>query len=257
VAGLAAFLALMVLTNTLALGVAAALDLDFRARDVGDTFDKAARIASYADERLAAAATSLPLPAPPQLLADQTSIQILLVATAISQAVLLAIVGIATGLSGRELARALGLHRPALAGAWLPLGAVFVAYIGTVLWVFLMQGLGIGWLEPRGTVPFEITRSDLTLSIAAAVILVGAPVAEEVFFRGLVFGGLLRWGFWPAALISGFLFSLVHFDPGSVVPFIAIGVLLAWLYQRSGTLWYPILFHFVFNAISFTFLVLA
>lgn len=182
------------------------------------------------------------------------SLQILFLVTAVSQAAIIAITGIITGLTGRELVRALGLRRFPLGGAWLPLAAVFAAYVGTFAWVQLVDALGLAWLEPRSTVPIEITRDDLTLSIAAAVTLVGAPVTEELFFRGLVFGGFSRWGFWPAALLSGLLFSLVHFDPGSVVPFFAIGVALAWLYQRSGTLWYPILFHFAFNAVSFTIL---
>lgn len=253
-AGLAAFIALMVLTNVVALGVALALDLDFRTRDVGDTFEKAARIAAYADERLAAASRGEPLPAPPNLLADQASLQVLFIVTSVSQAAVIAIVGITTGRSARDLARALGLHRFDWAGAWLPLAAVFFAYVGTYAWVQFVDRLGIGWLEPRSTVPIEITRDDLTLSIAAAVTLVGAPFTEELFFRGLVFGGFSRWGFWPAAAISGILFSVVHFDPGSVVPFFAIGVALAWLFRRSGTLWYPILFHFLFNAVSFSIL---
>ncbi len=174
--------------------------------------------------------------------------------TAVSQAAIIAITGIITGLTGRELVRSLGLRRFPLAGAWLPLAAVIAAYVGTFAWVQAVERLGLGWLEPRSTVPIEITRDDLTLSIAAAVTLVGAPVTEELFFRGLIFGGFSRWGFWPAALLSALLFSLVHFDPGSVVPFLAIGIALAWLYQRSATLWYPILFHFAFNAVSFTIL---
>jgi membrane protease YdiL (CAAX protease family) len=182
---------------------------------------------------------------------------VLFLVTAVSQAAIIAIVGIATGLTGRELFRSLGLRRFDLAGVWRPGAAVLLAYGGTYAWVQLVDRLGIAWLEPRSTVPVEITRDDLTLSIAAAVTLVGAPVTEELFFRGLVFGGFSRWGFWPAALLSGILFALVHFDPGSVVPFLGIAVGLAWLYRRSGTLWHPILFHFLFNAISFSILAFA
>ncbi len=256
-AGLAAFVALLVLTNVAALAIAVAFNLEFRTRDVGDTFEKASHVAIYAARRLEAASRGAPLPEPPQLLADQASLQVLLAVTAVSQAVVIAIVGIATRLTPRELARELGLHRPHLAGLWLPLLAVFASYLLTFAWVALVERLGIGWLEPQSTVPIEITRDPLTLSIAAAVTLVGAPVTEELFFRGLIFGGFSRWGFLPAAAISGLLFSLVHFDPGSVVPFFAIAIILAWLYHRSRTLWHPILFHLIFNAVSFAFLAAA
>jgi membrane protease YdiL (CAAX protease family) len=75
-----------------------------------------------------------------------------------------------------------------------------------------------------------------------------------VFFRGLVFGGLTRWGFWPAALLSGVLFAGVHFDPGSVIPFTALGVVMAWLFWSRRCLWDNVLFHVMFNGTSFAIL---
>ncbi|WP_322795066.1 CPBP family intramembrane glutamic endopeptidase [Tepidiforma sp.] len=252
--GLAAFVALLVLTNVVAAGVAAALDFDLRTRDVGDTFEKAGRIAEYADARLAAAASGEALPSPPELLASQDALQVLLSVTAVSQAATLAIVGIVTRRPDRQLLRDLRLDTFAWSSAWLPLAAVLGAYLLTFAWVAAVERTGIDWLIPTSTVPYEITRDDLTLAIAAAVTVVGAPVTEELFFRGLLFGGLSRWGFWPAAGISGLLFSLVHFDPGSVVPFFLIALILAWLNWRSRSLWHPIIFHFLFNAISFSIL---
>jgi membrane protease YdiL (CAAX protease family) len=117
------------------------------------------------------------------------------------------------------------------------------------------EATGISWLEPNSTVPTAVTRDNLTLSITAVATLIGAPLSEEFFFRGLVFTGLLKWGFWPAALVSGAAFSLVHFDPGSLIPFLGIAVVLAWVYWRRGSLWDSIAFHFIFNATSFTLLV--
>jgi membrane protease YdiL (CAAX protease family) len=60
---------------------------------------------------------------------------------------------------------------------------------------------------------------------------------------------------WAAAALSGAVFGLLHYtDPDSigVVPQLAVlGVLLAWLYERTGSLWPPILLHVVNNAIAF------
>jgi membrane protease YdiL (CAAX protease family) len=86
------------------------------------------------------------------------------------------------------------------------------------------------------------------------VAVVAAPISEELFFRGFAFGGLLRWGYWPAAAVSALGFSLAHFDPGSVIPFFCIGLVMAWLYWRRGSLWDSITFHFLFNFISFALL---
>ncbi|GIW18630.1 MAG: hypothetical protein KatS3mg064_1787 [Tepidiforma sp.] len=89
----------MVLTNVAVALVALATGHDFRARDVGDTFEKAARIAQYAADRLAAAQAGAPLPEPPDLLADQSSLQVLFIVTAVSQAAIIAYTGIITGLT--------------------------------------------------------------------------------------------------------------------------------------------------------------
>jgi membrane protease YdiL (CAAX protease family) len=69
-----------------------------------------------------------------------------------------------------------------------------------------------------------------------------------------VFGGLLRWGFWPAAALSSLLFTLLHFDIGSIIPFFCIGLTMCWLFRSRGTLWDSMIFHFLFNFTSFVIL---
>ena len=80
-------------------------------------------------------------------------------------------------------------------------------------------------------------------------------MTEEIFFRGFLFGGTRPLiGAMLAALITGFLFSLAHYNPGLVLPFTLIGALLALSYHRSGTLFVPIGAHFFFNLVSFSIL---
>jgi len=253
--GIGGFIAVMIAVNAALVLAMVAQGDEFVPRDVGDTFKKATEVARYADERLQAAAAGAALPDPPVILADQGMLQLSLIATLFSQGALFGVVGIASKQTFRGLAESLGLDRFDWGGMWLPALMVLVAYAGTFLWVIAASATGISWLQPESTVPTEITRDDLTLSIAAVVTVVGAPFSEELFFRGLVFGGLLRWGFWPAASISGAMFALVHFDPGSMAPFFMIAVLLSWVYQRRGSLWDAIVFHLLFNLASFTLLV--
>lgn len=253
--GIGGFLGVLIAANVLIVGVMIARGEEFVPSDVGDAFEKAAEVARYADKRLQAAATGAELPAPPRLVADQGSIQLSLVATLVSQGALFGIVGIASKQTFRGLVEALGLNRFDVGGMWVPALMVAVAYAGTMAWVVAAEATGISWLEPSSTVPHEITRDDLTVSIAAVVTVLGAPLSEELFFRGLVFSGLLRWGFWPAAAISGVLFSAVHFDPGSIIPFFMIALMLSWVYYRRGSLWDAIVFHLLFNLLSFSILV--
>lgn len=228
---------------------------DFSTADVGNAFERAQEVGHYGVQRLDAAANGVKLPAPPIILAKQRDLQFSLLVTAGSQVVLLGIVLYATRQKISAFIAAVGLNRIQLGRIWLIFGIVLLVYGALFLYSLAAAATGISWLEPNSTVPSGVIRSDLTLSITGLVALVGAPISEECFFRGLVFGGLLKWGFWPAALISGTAFSMVHFDPGSLVPFIGIGMVLAWVYWRRGSLWDSMAFHFLFNATSFVLLV--
>ncbi|MEO8541338.1 MAG: CPBP family intramembrane glutamic endopeptidase [bacterium] len=253
--GVGGFVVVFILANLLVAIVALSSDGGFEPTDIGNAFEKMNAVAHYADQRLGAAANANPLPAPPRILADQGALQLGMLATLVTQVLLFGVVGIASKQHFRGLVEALGLNSFQPGRIWLIFGGVIAAYLGTAGYSILMDAINISWLQPTSTVPTEISRNDFTLSIAAVVTLIGAPISEELFFRGLMFSGLLKWGFWPAAMLSGFMFATVHFDPGSLIPFVGIATLMSWLYWRKGCLWDSILFHLTFNALSFAFLV--
>jgi len=78
-----------------------------------------------------------------------------------------------------------------------------------------------------------------------------APFAEEVMFRGLVFGWL-RQRLRPslAALVSALPFGLLHIQPQHILYAGAAGFFLALIYQRSGSLWSSIAAHMAINIIA-------
>ncbi len=90
-------------------------------------------------------------------------------------------------------------------------------------------------------------------------VTIAAPLGEELFFRGYAFP-LLAWGGrldkntlpyntpLAAALISGMLFSAIHFDPIGFIGLAEIGVWLAVLRWGSGSLLAPLLGHALNNA---------
>jgi membrane protease YdiL (CAAX protease family)/uncharacterized RDD family membrane protein YckC len=92
------------------------------------------------------------------------------------------------------------------------------------------------------------------IAIAAVLsIVVIAPFTEELFFRGFFFAGLRsRWGLWPSALVSGAIFGLVHAPTGptAAVPLAGLGVGLAWLYEKTGSIWPSMTAHFLNNALA-------
>ena len=89
--------------------------------------------------------------------------------------------------------------------------------------------------------------------LAVLTIVVVAPVAEEVFFRGMLFAGLrTKFSLWPAAILSGLAFGIPHVTSGptAAIPLSIFGVALAWIYNRTGSIWPCILIHVVNNSIA-------
>jgi membrane protease YdiL (CAAX protease family) len=88
---------------------------------------------------------------------------------------------------------------------------------------------------------------------AVLAIVVLAPVAEEIFFRGFFFAGLRsKWSLWPSALLSGAIFGLVHAPTGptAAIPLAGLGVGLAWLYNKTDSVIPCMLAHFLNNALA-------
>lgn len=142
---------------------------------------------------------------------------------------------------------ALGFRLPQRGALWVP-AAVF---LGSVFIMFTYLGIlnAVGYTDVQGNVPEEVFDS-LPLAVMAGFLLLGfAPVMEELFFRGFIFGGLLgRWRFLWAALGSGFIFALAHINPVIYLPIVGIGVLFAWSYAYSGSLLTSIASHLAYNS---------
>lgn len=80
-----------------------------------------------------------------------------------------------------------------------------------------------------------------------------APIAEEFVFRGAALRALLEWTRkpWLAIVISALLFSLAHMNPAQMVHAFLIGMLLGWMYWRTGSIIPGIAFHWVNNTIAY------
>ena len=148
---------------------------------------------------------------------------------------------------------ALGFARPSPNWWQVALGLPFAAFAIIFLYFAMLSLLG---LDPESNLPEEAFDNVLPLVLLALLTLVFAPVCEETFFRGFVFGGLRgRWGVPLAAAVSGLLFGMAHLgNPGSfylIPPVAAIGAMFALSLAFTGSLATPIVAHFLYNAIAF------
>jgi membrane protease YdiL (CAAX protease family) len=149
---------------------------------------------------------------------------------------------------------ALGLRRPRPGAAKLAI----TAYLAYFAFALIYSGL----VSPHQK---DLTRDlgygdgALASVIAGILIVVAAPIAEETFFRGFLFGGMRSKLSFPwAALVSALIFGAFHYTgTGSltVLPqLMALGLVLAWLYERSGSIYPTIAVHMLNNAIAFAIL---
>jgi membrane protease YdiL (CAAX protease family) len=128
-----------------------------------------------------------------------------------------------------------------------------------------------GWAgQPPDDEPQEIVNAVLKtdvdswrfLTIALAV-TVGAPIMEELAFRGMIYPGLRRLsaaserhGRWIAIVVTGALFSAAHLSPSAALPLFAFGAFMCLVRDRYGLLTCMAV-HCSFNAWNLVWLKLA
>jgi uncharacterized protein len=156
--------------------------------------------------------------------------------------------------NGFAAAEALGLRRPARPF----LGATFAAYGIYIACAVVLAAL----IQPeQEDITRELGFDESTLgAIAAGVLIVlAAPISEEVFFRGFMFAGIRqRTPFAAAAVASASVWGLFHYTGpdswGVCLQLAVFGVILCWLYERTGSILPTIAVHTFNNALAFTLL---
>lgn len=99
----------------------------------------------------------------------------------------------------------------------------------------------------------DIADSFGTVPIQILLIVIAAPISEEICFRGMVFGGLrTRLPRIAAALISAIVFGGLHALTGisAVPPLIVFGFVLALLYEKTGSIVPGIVLHMLNNSVA-------
>lgn len=163
------------------------------------------------------------------------------------------------GTTAREGLRALGFRRVRLLPAlgWVA-GGLAVIYIANTVYEVIVTRFSLGLHTNVDTLEQLGQRAPLTVigTLIGAVFI--APFCEEVFFRGFAFAGFLRgMPVWAAVLLSSLLFGITHGDAGSFALLVVIGIVLAVVRWRTGSLWPAMALHMANNAIAAIAVVLA
>lgn len=86
------------------------------------------------------------------------------------------------------------------------------------------------------------------LTFALSVIV--APIIEEIVFRGVLFSAIKkRYGLIAGIILSSLIFTLVHIDPIQMISVLPLGIYLAIMYQRTGSIYPGMILHATWNLI--------
>ncbi|MCX6049256.1 MAG: type II CAAX endopeptidase family protein [Chloroflexi bacterium] len=181
-----------------------------------------------------------------------SSLPLFVIATGIYGIVVLAIYWFAVRRAGSSWMQ-VGL-RP-FAWWWVPLAPIltFAQFLGmfVINTQLVLRFTGKAFENPQIeniTGGMRLTPTDLVLLLLLVAVV--APIAEELLFRGLVYPVLRRsWGVTFAIILSALLFGLAHVIPVLIPGLFFVGLILAWVRERSGSVIPGMLIHALQNGI--------
>ncbi len=137
--------------------------------------------------------------------------------------------------------------------AWA-IGGLLTIYAVLYAYTAIVSAAGLESLEPQSTIDDDRLFVHTSVMVALGIlVIICAPIYEEAFARGFVLGGLRPyWGLIPAFVVSAAVFSALHADLGSLIPFAIAGVVLGIVYLRTESLTAASMAHFGFNVIGFS-----
>jgi hypothetical protein len=168
------------------------------------------------------------------------------------------------GVRHRGWVPALGL-RAARPDREVPLGALLGVGLWAALNFLVAPVVVLVWRAVAGRLPSTpnqlpgVDFAPLEIVLGAILLVVVTPIAEELFYRGLLFGSM-----WPrigtgwAAVVSAALFGISHLAGGGVlVPILFVfGLVQAFVFRWRRSLAAPIVAHATFNLIAMVLIVL-
>lgn len=116
----------------------------------------------------------------------------------------------------------------------------------------LVPGFDVEQAQELG---FESLTGNVEFILAFIALVVLAPVAEELLFRGYLFGTLRRlMSFIPATIVVSVLFGLVHGQWNVAIDTFMLSIVMCWLREYTGSIWAAIFLHMFKNGLAFALL---
>ncbi len=136
---------------------------------------------------------------------------------------------------------------------WSPIiGWIIVLIIGSILLSYIVE-----WLFDIGTnnsktnsLQTRLTAINIIIAFVSAAII--SPIYEEIFYRGFLYRWFRsKYGLFAGMLISSFIFMIVHIPTFNSLPYTFLsGLVFAWTYEKSQSIYPPMIIHGTFNGLA-------
>lgn len=155
--------------------------------------------------------------------------------------------------------KVLGITRkPTREILWLPL-LVWVAYMAATILAAVLASFA-PWIDMKQAQDVGFTDINLPMEyvFAFVALVILPPIAEELLFRGYLFGRLReKFGFWLSAVIVSIVFGVVHMQWNVAVDVAILSLFLCYLRERTGSIWASIVLHSIKNGVAYFLLFIA
>lgn len=138
---------------------------------------------------------------------------------------------------------------------WVPAGLIAYLILTAIITVLASSFLTFVDYKQVQETGFTQLIGNTQYMLAFISLVIVAPIAEEVLFRGYLFGKLRKYApVWVSVLVTSILFGIVHGQWNVGLDVFALSIVLCLLRVVSGSLWPSIMLHMLKNGVAFYFL---
>jgi membrane protease YdiL (CAAX protease family) len=137
------------------------------------------------------------------------------------------------------------------------LAALPLLWLCSALYQILLHHFGCDLFLQDIAAILTVPAPWLVRAVLFFIIIVVAPVFEEIIFRGILLPFMVRRvGFWPGLLLTSVVFGGMHLHLPSFLPLFLLSAMFSLAYARTQSLWVPVGMHVCFNAVTVALLLL-
>lgn len=132
---------------------------------------------------------------------------------------------------------------------WYTFLSLLLIFFVSFVYVLILNAI-FGIEAPSSKIDELVRSGNVSGNILIVVTAVVAPFCEEIYFRGFLYSAFKKnFGVTIGLLLSSFLFAAAHLEIYSFIPIMAIGWILAYIYEKTKSIFTVIFLHSAYNLI--------